>query len=49
MEGLSQKDGESSIQDAVCALVGVAEGSVENVAENVAETLGLKQSNTLIT
>ena len=46
MEGLSQKDGESSIQDAVCALVGVAEGSVENVAENVAETLGLKQSNT---
>ena len=44
MEGITQEDGESLIQQAVCALVGVAEGSIENVAE----ALGLKQSNCLI-
>ena len=42
MEGL--EGGESSIQKAVCALVGVAEDSIENVAK----TLGLKQSNSLM-
>ena len=47
MEGLAHEDGES-IQEAVCALVGVAEDSIENVAENVAQALGLKQSNSLI-
>ena len=36
MEGLAQEDGESSIQAAVCALVGVAEDSIENAAENLA-------------
>ena len=44
MEGLALEDGESLIQQAVCALVGVAEGSIENVAE----ALGLRQSNNLI-
>ena len=48
MEGLAQEDGESSIQAAVCALVGVAEDSIENAAENLAQALGLKKSNSLM-
>ena len=44
MEGITHEDGESLIQQAVCALVGVAEGSIDNVAE----ALGLRQSNSLI-
>ena len=44
MEGITHEDGESLIEQAVCALVGVAEGSIENVAE----ALGLRQSNSLI-
>ena len=48
MEGLTQEDGESSIQEAVCALVGVAEDSIGNVAESVAKALGLNQTNSLM-
>lgn len=48
MEGLAQEYGESSIQAAVCALVGVAEDSIENAAENLASALGLKKSNSLM-
>ena len=38
MEGL--EGGESNIQKAVCALVGVVEDPIENVAESVAKAFG---------